>query len=71
MSKLYERKTIIINIERLKFFEIKRHWTMIEVTENQVKFSDYEKYEDQNSEFIKFGASEDDFIEWLKATNET
>ncbi|MBN2879391.1 MAG: hypothetical protein JXN65_07145 [Clostridia bacterium] len=65
MSKLYERKTIIIDIEKLKFFEIKGHWTIIDVTEDQVTFSGYEKYEDQNSEFITFGASEDDFTEWL------
>ena len=65
MSKLYERKTIIIDINRLKFFEIKGHWTIIDVTEDQVTFSGYEKYEDQNSEFIILAASEDCFKEWL------
>ncbi len=65
MSKLYERKMIIIDIERLKYFEINGHWTIIEVTENEVTFSGYKKYEDQNSEFITFRASENDFKEWL------
>jgi len=66
MSKILERKTIIIDIAKLKFVEMDKYWKVNEITDDSIVFTCREVYGDKHSKLLTLVTNEKDFQDWLR-----